>query len=778
VREGRLILLGVGALGLSCVMTQLVLMRELLCALTGNELVLGVVLGNWLLLMGAGAWLGGRSERQRDALAKFLVVQIVLAILPVALVLAVRVLRNPMFGRGTTVGLGAAVAASFVLLLPYCLAAGFLLALACSINAQGDQVQAGAGRVYLADSLGSLAGGALLSLFVVSGINSFALLAGVGLVNLVVVGWLAWGGMRWRVVGAAMVSGALLALIGFGLNTDALTTAVQHPGEQVLFRGNSPYGHLVVTQADGQLNFFQNGSPVVSTPNVAQVEESVHYAMAQRPEARQVLLVGGGVAGAAKELLKYRAEVTCLELDPLFLALGRQFLPENLADPRLRTLTADGRQVVQRSRALFDVIIIDLTDPMTAQLNRFYTAEFLAEAKQALTPNGVLALAVGCYENFVSPELGRVLATTYRTTQSAFKNTIMLPGGRVFFLASDGALGVDIAERLERAQIPASFVTRHYLDAMLTPDRLADLQRAVTQPAPLNRDFNPVLYFDCLRLWASQFHPRFGIVGGATVLALGIYLARLRGPVVTVFASGFTASSLEMVLLLAFQALCGSLYYQVAVIVTVFMAGLAVGAAWANRWSVSSAQPATGRSAGTQGLGVPEEHRSLGFLEHAFGLRGHGQVTPRAPALLVPEGQAETCRDGTSPPLTTKPAKVLAGLAISLATLGLLLPAGLNLLSRSVAFRGSALAVQIIIAWLTFVLAALVGAQFPVANRAAFQGKITSASRLYTADFLGASLGALLASTLLIPLIGVTGVCWLTAAFNALAAVALVWKRS
>ena len=58
--------------------------------------------------------------------------------------------------------------------------------------------------------------------------------------------------------------------------------------------------------------------------------------------------------------------------------------------------------------------------------------------------------------------------------------------------------------------------------------------------------------------------------------------------------------------------------------------------------------------------------------------------------------------------------------------------------------------------------------QFPLANRLEFDGTVAGASRLYTADFVGAFLGALLASTLLIPLIGVTGVCLLTAALNLL----------
>jgi predicted membrane-bound spermidine synthase len=67
------------------------------------------------------------------------------------------------------------------------------------------------------------------------------------------------------------------------------------------------------------------------------------------------------------------------------------------------------------------------------------------------------------------------------------------------------------------------------------------------------------------------------------------------------------------------------------------------------------------------------------------------------------------------------------------------------------------------------ILAMLVGMQFPLANRLEYDGTVAGASRLYTADFVGAFLGALLASALLIPLIGVTGVCLLTAAINAFA---------
>jgi predicted membrane-bound spermidine synthase len=157
---------------------------------------------------------------------------------------------------------------------------------------------------------------------------------------------------------------------------------------------------------------------------------------------------------------------------------------------------------------------------------------------------------------------------------------------------------------------------------------------------------------------------------------------------------------LELVLLLAFQSLCGSVYHQVGVIVTVFMAGLALGAIMMNRL-------------------MPQANRgSLALL-----------------ALAV------------------------AGYAILLAFL-------LPLLNRMGGTAGSLVLVKAAIASLTLILAVLVGMQFPLANRLEFDGTVTGASCLYTADFVGAFLGALLASTLLIPLISVAGVCLLTAALN------------
>jgi predicted membrane-bound spermidine synthase len=217
---------------------------------------------------------------------------------------------------------------------------------------------------------------------------------------------------------------------------------------------------------------------------------------------------------------------------------------------------------------------------------------------------------------------------------------------------------------------------------------------------------------------------------------LGVYLVRLRGAALVLFASGFAGTALEIVLLLAFQVLCGSVYHQVGVIVTVFMAGLAVGAMLSNR-----------------------------------GSRREEAITKKSEidqSLLT--SAATNSKDCSK--------KSLALLAFAIAGYAILLTFLLPLLDQVNEMATSLVFIKVVIALLTLILAVLVGAQFSLANRLEFDGTVTGASRLYTADFIGAFLGALLASTLLIPLIGVTGVCLLTAALNILGGAMIQFRKA
>jgi len=711
VRRVRVaIVWAVAGVGVSSVVTQLSLMREMLGAFAGNEMVLGVILGNWFLLTGLGAFLGRTARRLRNPSSLLTWAQMLLAVLPLAQVFLLRTIRDVVFTRGQVIGPAETVAASFVLLLPYCLVSGYFLTLACAVLArQGDSRSTG--RVYLADSLGSIVGGTVFTFILIRLCDHLGILYIPAMLNLLLAGAVALCLGRKAGAGVAGVAMAGLIALAAATDLDDISTSLQYPSQKIVFRGSSPYGRLVVTESAGQINFIENGLPIISTNNVQQVEEAVHYAMAQRPGARRVLLVAGGVSGTAKEILKYGvSEVTYVELDPLIIDVGRRFMPESLDDRRIQVVNTDGRQFLRQAEQAYDVIIVDVPDPSTSQINRFYTAEFFDDAKHRLSAGGVLSLALGHYENYVSPELAQMLVSAKRTLGQSFRNVLLIPGGRVFFLASDGELYHEIAARIEQAGVPTKLMNRHYLDAMLSADRMTDLARVTTRSAATNEDFSPVLYYYHLLYWMSQFKVSFGLMEAVLLALLAIYLVRIRSVPLAIFASGFAASSLEVVLLLAFQVLCGSVYRQLGVIVTLFMVGLAVGAFLANR-RISAA-----------------------------------------------------------------PRKDLARLGLALAAMGGLIPLALMGVARGTGWLASTAGVQVAIGAMTFVVAGLVGMQFPLAGLAESADSALTASRLYTADFVGACVGALLASTLLIPLLGVAAVCILAAGLNAAAAIVLLWK--
>jgi len=713
MRRGRAVIVwAVVGVGVSSIVTQLSLMREMLGAFAGNEMVLGVILGNWLLLTGMGAFLGRTARRLRNPDSLFIWAQMLLAVLPLMQVFLLRTLRDVVFVRGQVIGPAETAAASFVLLLPYCLVSGYFLTLACAVlERQGDS--RGVGRVYLADSLGSIVGGAVFSFVLIRLFDHLGILCIPALLNLLLAGAVAVCLDRKVPAGIAGIAIAGLVALVAATDLDEISTSLQYPRQRIVFRGNSPYGRLVVTESAGQINFIENGLPIISTDNVQQVEEAVHYAMAQRPAARRVLLVAGGVSGTAKEILKYGVgEVTYVELDPLIIEVGRRFMPESLNDRRIRVANADGRQFLRRAEQAYDVIIVDVPDPSTSQINRFYTAEFFRDAKRRLSAGGVLSLAMGHYENYVGPELAEMLVSLKRTLRQSFRNVLLIPGGRVFFLASDGELYQDIAARIERAGVATKLMNRHYLDAMLARDRMTDLARVTARSAATNEDFSPVLYYYHLLYWMSQFKVSFALMEAVLLALLAIYLVRIRAVPLAIFASGFAASSLEVVLLLAFQVLCGSVYRQLGVIVTLFMGGLAAGAFLANRRT------------------------------------------------------------------STAPRKDLARLGLALAAMGGLIPLGLMGMAGAGGWLASTAGVQVAIGAMTFVVAGLVGMQFPLAGLAESADSVLTASRLYTADFVGACVGALLASTLLIPLLGVTAVCILAAGLNAAAAAIILLRKA
>ena len=581
-RPHSFLTIGILLLGFTSLVTQTVLLREFLTVFAGNELVIGIVLASWMILTGTGAYLGQYARERFFGSNWILIVLTLMAILPVVILLVLQFLRNIVFPVGSMVGISESMYSSILLLAPYCLPSGFLFTLFC--RAVSEEFRSNLiSRVYSIEAMGSVAGGLLVTLVAVRFLSTFQILLVLCAFSLVVTFYLAWA--RWGKF-ALMFYGGLILLLVVVLGAFGIEDAAQrslYRGQTVVERRDTPFGSLTVTKQEEQLNFYENGVLIFSTQDAVGNEETVHYPMVQRPDPKKVLLVGGGMSGTTLEVLKYPVEsVDCLEINPWLVDLGRRYT-KALSDPRINIFVEDARSFVRTTPSMYDVVIVNTPDPTTAQLNRYYTVEFLREIKAKMNPGGVVSLSVLPASEYLGPEARKVSSIIFATLRSVFPNVLIIPGLRNYYLGSDSALSINVGALITARGVENTYVNKFYVDDTVLAQRSASMHRRILVDQGINEDFRPLAYYRQLLYWLSYFRFQPYVLGLFFLVVLIILAYRLTAVSFGIFAAGFAASSLEFLLLISFQVLLGFVYQFVGLLITVFMGGLAVGAWYAYR---------------------------------------------------------------------------------------------------------------------------------------------------------------------------------------------------
>ncbi|HQI22155.1 MAG TPA: hypothetical protein PKV90_02960, partial [Candidatus Saccharicenans sp.] len=330
------------------------------------------------------------------------------------------------------------------------------------------------------------------------------------------------------------------------------------------------------------------------------------------PQAKNILLIGGGLNGSLELLLACpEVEVDYVELDPEIIELTRYYLPQAaavLTDPRITTYIEDGRHFIRRTDHRYQVIISNLPEPSSAQINRFYTVEFFALVKEKLLPDGVFSFIVPSSENYISSEQAELLASLYYSLKSIFSIVRVIPGDSNIFLASEGPIDDSdeiLSQRWQQTELKTVFFRPEFLRSRLNPAKkqyLMDSIRAVERPR-LNYDNHPISYFFSAVLWSKQFRgselkvlsqlnkirtfwlfdfPLIILLLTMLVLSLkkkassAIYLLPL-------WLMGFTTMVTEVGLILAFQSKLGFIYARISLLFTMFMFGLYLGSKLAQK---------------------------------------------------------------------------------------------------------------------------------------------------------------------------------------------------
>lgn len=578
-------------LGFLALSFQIYLLREFSVHFYGNEITFGFILASWLLWGGVGSLFASRIKWDISRIPY--IYYLVILVFPVCLVL----LRFSRFFLHTLPGEITGITPMLIFSLVLSLIVSFPLGALFVCNAlilKGNVTQ-----VYLMESLGSAVAGIAVYFLFIPAFSNWQATAIIGaIVSLMVFLFLHNKNQ------APCFLFILLFLAAFWV-FDLPSQKIYWKPFEMIESMDTPFGKLQVIQTKEMLSMYNNTLLIYSFPNLASSEESVHFALVQRPQAEKVLLIGGGAGGSLGQALKYpKAHVDYVELDPEIIRLSLKYLPQqekdSLKDTRVQIYFQDGRAFLKKTPDTYDAIILNLPDPSTAQINRFYTKEFFSQVKRKLAPDGIFSFRVSSAENYISDELQNFLSSLYFTLKEVFPEIDIVPGDSNIFLASSAPISLDhqeLSQKIERLDLKNTYINSHSLFSRLSPLRLSLLKEKLVQgQKSINLDLAPISYYYNSVLWNSQFQglesslfrltSRLGRFWLLDVPMIGLLLIMVllgwRHKKSSFFllplaVMGLTTITVEIIMLIAFQTFYGYLYQKVALLFASFMVGLFLG---------------------------------------------------------------------------------------------------------------------------------------------------------------------------------------------------------
>jgi spermidine synthase len=744
------------AAGLLATAAQVLLLRELVVDVAGDEAAIGVGLAAWL----AGIALGAAAARRRRAARAPSDADLglaLLALLPPLAIVGGRWLRLALApGAGELPGLGLALALSLATLAPPGAAVGWTFtALAASASRLWEAGQ-GIARLYIVESLGSLLGGVAVALLAGAWVAPLRLAAAFGLVAAV----LSLAASRAGILAQPWVQGAV-AVLCLGLATvapvvDAASERARFagtaPGLPLRAAADTPYQHLALGGED-VLNLYASGQYVGSFPDPWGAGSLGHLLALLAPNPGSVLLVGGLERGLVPVLLEHPVRrLVILEPDRAAYEFLLGWLPEAdraaLRDPRVRVVHDDPRHFVANRRrgGRFDLVLLLGAEPTTLLRARLATVEFLRAAAARLQPEGAIVMSVRTAPLALAGRTEALAGSLVRTLQEACAVVRATPGPDTLLVAGRDPAAVTLdpgvlASRWRARGIASPSFDPAMLPALLDPDRVASSEAALLDAAArqqASRDDRPVSFVHALARRQETTAGAWGrLVSTATLVPPPVLVVLAFLPSLAIVARqqfaggsrrrwakaaashavavvGTAGMGWWLLLLFSFQTHAGALYGWLGVLTATFMLGLAVGATLAPRAAF--------------GEGERDESTLPGALR----------------ALRLSLGAA----------------------AVFAATLPWTLPAAAR------ASGGSAFMAILAHAALLLAAGVVTGGLFPIAAEvrlAAGDGAGEAAGRLETADHVGAAAAALLGAVVFVPLLGATGSVWLLAALVAVA---------
>jgi spermidine synthase len=177
-----------------------------------------------------------------------------------------------------------------------------------------------------------------------------------------------------------------------------------HRIDEVMYKGQTQYQSVQILRSRllGVCLVLDNKIQSSEQDEFIYHEALVQPAMIAHPKPETVFIAGGGEGATLREVLRHKTvkKAVMVDIDDQVTALCKQYLPGHAGkafeDKRTELHHVDARGFLEKSRDKFDVIIIDLPDPIEeGPASLLYTQEFYRTAREKLTKDGLMAVQAG-----------------------------------------------------------------------------------------------------------------------------------------------------------------------------------------------------------------------------------------------------------------------------------------------------------------------------------------------------------------------------------------------
>ena len=163
-----------------------------------------------------------------------------------------------------------------------------------------------------------------------------------------------------------------------------------------LYSEKSPFQKIDIidTYEFGRVLVIDNWTMITEKDEFIYHEMITHVSMATNKDIKNVLVIGAGDGGTVRELSRYNTieKIDMVEIDEAVVKASMEFLPftaSKLKDERVNLYFEDGIKFVKGKENLYDLIIVDSTDPIGPGEGLF-TMDFYNDCFNALTSKGIL----------------------------------------------------------------------------------------------------------------------------------------------------------------------------------------------------------------------------------------------------------------------------------------------------------------------------------------------------------------------------------------------------